>query len=180
MKHTNNTNTNNTNPNGIELNARKTMLELYDEVNKDGVKLTYVKYDGVSIGILGYLNEADRKAAEATLKKLSNEVSSPWELMTKLSELTAIADSGVTPDEEVEVNGQRCYISYATRALYMSATMEKAVDLDDLKCDLPPEAIKTLLMERAGHVLASTYTAPTDDDGDDEEEVDICDFCPFN
>ena len=151
--------TNNTNSR-IELNAKKTMIELHDEISKDGVKLTYVTYDGQKIGILGYLNEADKKAAETALQKVANSVSSPWELIAKLSELTAIDDSGIAPDEEIDVKGNRCYIDYGARALYLATTCEKAVDLSDLACDLPKEAVKALLLERAKNVLASAYVAP--------------------
>lgn len=159
-----NTNSNNnTNSNRIELNAKKTMLELRDEISKDGVKLTYVTYDGAKIGILGYLNEADKKKAEAALKKVSDEVSSPFELVAKLNELTAIDDSGITPDEEVVVNGYRCYVDYGAKALYMASSCDKITDLSDLSCDLPTEAIKALLVERAKNALA-------DDECDDPDE----------
>ena len=159
-----NTNSNNnTNNNRIELNTKKTMLELRDEISKDGVKLTYVTYDGAKIGILGYLNEADKKKAEAALKKVSDEVSSPLELIAKLNELTAIDDSGITPDEEVEVNGYRCYIDYGAKTLYMAESCDKVVDLSDLSCDLPNEAIKALLVERGKNALV-------DDDCDDPDE----------
>jgi len=148
-----NTNSNNTNnmnaTNRINVHAKTSILELRDEMSRDGLKLTYVMYDDIKIGMLGYLNDKDRAAAEKLLKKIGEGVNGPIELMARLSVLTTLEDSGIAPDEEVEVNGEQCYISYTDRSLYRAADCTKICDLHDLKCELPNEAIKTLLLERA-------------------------------
>ena len=148
----NNSNVNNAiNNNGrIEVAAQKMpILQLRDELSSDGLKMTYVTFNDTKIGLLGYLNDRDRAAAEKALRKASEGCDSPYEVIMRLNELTAIYDSGIDPDEEVEVEGVSCYISYKNKTLYRACDCEPVCDLNDLNCDLPKEAIKTLLIERA-------------------------------
>ncbi len=148
---TNNTNVNNsTNNSRIEVAAQKMpILQLRDEFRADGLKMTYVTFNDTKIGMLGYLNDRDRAAAEKALRMASEGCDSPFEAMMRLNALTAIDDSGIEPDEEVEVAGVSCYISYKDKTLYRACDCEVVCDLNDLNCDLPKEAIKTLLIERA-------------------------------
>lgn len=148
---TNNANVNNTNNNSrIEVAAQKMpILQLRDELRADGLKMTYVTFNDEKIGMLGYLNDRDRAAAEKALRKASEGCVSPFEAIMRLNALTAIDDSGIEPDEEVEVEGVPCYISYKDKTLYRACDCEPVCDLNDLNCDLPKEAVKTLLIERA-------------------------------
>lgn len=148
---TNNANVNNTNNNSrIEVAAQKMpILQLRDELRADGLKMTYVTFNDEKIGMLGYLNDRDRAAAEKALRKASEGCTSPFEAIMRLNALTAIDDSGIEPDEEVEVEGVSCYISYKDKTLYRACDCEPVCDLNDLNCDLPKEAVKTLLIERA-------------------------------
>lgn len=148
---TNNTNVNNTNNNGhIEVAAQKMpILQLRDELRADGLKMTYVTFNDEKIGMLGYLNDRDRAAAEKALRKASEGCNNPYEAIMRLNALTAIDDSGIDPDEEVKVEGVSCYISYKDKTLYRACDCEAVCDLNDLNCELPKEAIKTLLIERA-------------------------------
>ena len=148
---TNNTNANNsTNNRRIEVAAQKTpILQLRDELRADGLKMTYVTFNDTKIGMLGYLNDRDRAAAEKALRKASEGCDNPYEAIMRLNALTAIDDSGIDPDEEVKVEGVSCYISYKDKTLYRACDCEAVCDLNDLNCDLPKEVIKTLLIERA-------------------------------
>ena len=145
----NNANVNNTN-NRIEVAAQKTpILQLYKEMKTMGVNLGFITFDDTKVGVRGWGAGDDNGTSERVLRMLAEGCDNPYDMMSRMQLLTALFDSGIEPDEEVEVEGVSCYISYKDKTLYRACDCKAVCDLNDLNCDLPKEAIKTLLIERA-------------------------------
>ena len=118
--------------------------------------------------MFGYATESDRAACmkliEDALRATGNNIPAIQHYI-----MTAVrtAANNVHPDEAVEVNGQEILISYTDKIAYLD-TCEIA-NLADLTCELPPEAIKALLVARAETALNEIAMEEDDYDGDYED-----------
>lgn len=131
----------------INTNENKTVLEIRNEMAINGVEMEIVYVNGQRFCVLGYASEADKKASlDAIEKAVKASNGNLYEAAMKLTTIAALHEAA--PDEEMEIGGKSCYISYANRTLY-DANGNEICNCNDLECALPNEAIKALLTERA-------------------------------
>lgn len=98
--------------------------------------------------LMGYVSERDRDAGLAALRDalIATRGDIP-KAMTYMYEACMTAAKGISPDEIVDVDGEEVLIDYGKRKAYVGA--EEVANMDDLTCEMPREAIKAILMERA-------------------------------
>lgn len=128
-------------------NTSKNVVELRKELDASGVGLENVYIDGQKFCCLGYASERDKEAALKAIQIAVDSSKTPYEAMQKLMTNANLTDKNVEPDEEVEINGMLVYISYADKTVYNS-NGEEIVNCKELECELPPEACKTILMQK--------------------------------
>jgi hypothetical protein len=70
-----------------------------------------------------------------------------YEATQKLMINANLTDNNVEPDEEIDLPYGKVFISYADKAIY-DQNGKEIVNCKELECELPPEACKTILMQR--------------------------------
>ena len=135
-----------------EIKTTKNAVEIRSKLKADGTKIEYIVIDGVTCGVLGSVNEADREAA---LKALQDAyVASDGNIMKMMENLSIIAnieEKGIEPDEVVEICGVDVILSYSNAKAY-TMDGEEIANCADLPA-MPKEAVKALLEARATVVL---------------------------
>lgn len=131
-----------------EIKTAKNAVEIRSELKENGTTIEYIVIDGVTCGILGSANEADKAAALKALQ--SAYVASNGniiEMMQNLSIIANIEEKGIEPDEVVDVNGIDIILSYSKAKAYTMDGKEIA-NCDDLP-DISKDAVKAVLVARA-------------------------------
>ena len=139
----------------MELNKTKTnknVVELRQELIANGTNVENVYVDGQKFVCIGYVSERDKAACLKAIQAAVDGSDNLYEAAQKLMINANLTDKQVTPDEEVDVNGYPCLIDYDKRII-CDHNGDAIATLEDLHCELPDEAIKTLLIERAEKVL---------------------------
>lgn len=129
-------------------NTNKSVLEIRKEMTANGVAVDNIYVDGVNCGVLGYASEKDKEAAIKAIQIAIDGSDSVYEAMRKLQTNANFTDKAIEPDEEVTIGRYTGYISYANKTLY-NTDGEEICNCKELECDLPAEAIKTILTQRA-------------------------------
>lgn len=128
-------------------NTNKSVVELRKELGANGTAIENVYVDGQKFCCLGYTSQKDKEAALKAIQSAIDGSNSIGEAMQKLMVNAALTDNNIEPDEEIQMNGATMFISYADKAIYDHNGIE-VVNCRELECDLPPEACKTILMQR--------------------------------
>ena len=128
-------------------NTSKSVVELRKELADNGTSVENIYVDGQKFCCFGYTSERDKEAGLKAIQAAIDGSENIYEAMQKLMTNANLTDKNVEPDEEVEVNGMLVYISYADKAVYDS-NGEEIVNCKELECELPPEACKTILMQK--------------------------------
>ena len=130
------------------INTSKNAFDIRTELKANGTKVEYITFNGQKCGILGSVSEKDRSAAlkalEAAYIASNGDV---YEMMQKLATIATIEESGIEPDEVVEICGEEILLSYTNRKAY-TMSGEEIASCDGLP-DMPNEAVKALLVARA-------------------------------
>lgn len=98
--------------------------------------------------MFGYASESDKKACmkllEDALRATNGDI-----YQTKMYIMNAVTTAAkeIKPDEAVEVEGTEILLSYGSQKAYLGT--EEVANLEDIKCELPEEAVKALLTSRA-------------------------------
>lgn len=139
--------------------TRKTIIDNINEIVNFGVNSEMVKIDNIPLGIVSYNNSEDRQAAiDAINIVLKNSRNSGMQLAMEVMDVfmtqAAMKEANANPavSEEVEIDGIPVILEYAQRKAYIGGSefsMEEIANIDDMACELPYEAIKTILIERA-------------------------------
>lgn len=158
---------------------KKTTVQLVAETNKDGVTLEYLAIDGVKIGTMGYCNQKDKEAALRFVQRIvdnsDNEGYALYaEIMNACMTGAAMTEEGIEAksSEEVEIDGIPIIINYEVQKAYIGikTDLKALADLEDLDCEMPPEAVKALLVERCKTKIAEMMAEEEDYDDDDDED----------
>ena len=136
-------------------NTRKSMVEIVKSIRQNS-EVEILKIDGVECGIMGYTNEADKQAGIAAIQEIvNNSDKRGWALAMEVMQTMVVAsrqkEAGIPADakpETVKVNGKDMNILYPEKAIYNETMTKKIADCSDLP-DMPNEAIKAVLIERA-------------------------------
>lgn len=135
-----------------DIKVNKNAVEIRSELKANGAKVEYIVIDGVKCGIMGSMNEADRQAAIKALNTAYVASNGDiYEMMQKLSTIANIEESGIEPDEVVEICGVEIILSYSKAKAY-TMDGDEIANCDDLPT-LQKEAIKAVLMARAETAL---------------------------
>ena len=139
-------------------NNQKSRFEIIKAV-RNGIEVEIVCIDGIQCGTMGYANEADRKAGiDAIQKIVDNSNKRGYGLIKEVAEVLYQAaqqkDAGVpanaTP-EEVTINSKKFMILYDKKGIYNDIMTQEIANCRDLP-DMPKEAIKAVLVERAKNI----------------------------
>lgn len=136
-------------------NTRKSMVEIVKSIRQNS-EVEILKIDGIECGIMGYANEADKQAGIAVVQKIvDNSDKRGWALAMEVMQTMLVAgwqnEAGVPADakpESIKVNGKDMNILYDKKAIYNSDLTKEIANCKDLT-DMPKEAIKAVLIERA-------------------------------
>ncbi len=128
-------------------NTNKSVIELRKELADNGTKVENVYVDGKLFTTIGYVSERDRDACLKAIQAAVDGSANLYEAMQKLMVNAKLTDHGVEPDEEIELPYGTMFISYANKAIY-DQNGKEVVNCRELECDLPPEACRTILMQR--------------------------------
>lgn len=104
--------------------------------------------------MFGYVSEQDRvaglKLLEDALRATNGDIPKAMQYMYNAVQTSA---NKIKADEAVDVDGTEIIISYGNREAYLGTNL--VAKLDDIQCDLPNEAIKAMLVDRARLYLAN-------------------------
>ena len=128
-------------------NTNKSVVELRKELGSNGVAIENVYVDGQKFCCLGYTSPKDKEAALKAIQVAVDGSESLSEAMSKLMTNANLTDKDIEPDEEIKIDGMTMFISYAKKAIY-DIGGEELVNCRELECELPPEACKTILLQR--------------------------------
>lgn len=154
-------NTTTSSTNGINITSIKSgknTVELIRDIKSMGVNSEFLSVDGIKFGIVSYTSEADRERAIKVIQTIVDNSSNhgmalAMEIVTTITTQAAMNEAEVEPEtaEEIEVEGIPMIIDYNKRVIYYGLNNElvHVADLSDLSCDMPNEATKALLVERA-------------------------------
>lgn len=136
-------------------NTRKSMVEIVKSIRQNS-EVEILKIDGIECGIMGYANEADKQAGISVVQEIvDNSDKRGLELAMEVMQTMMVAglqnEAGVPADatpEAVKVNNKDMNILYDKKAIYNSDLTKEIANCNDLP-DMPKEAIKAVLIERA-------------------------------
>lgn len=139
----------------IKNNTRKSMVEVVKSIRQNA-EVEILKIDGIECGIMGYANEADKQAGITVIQQIvDNSDKRGWELAMEVMQTMMVAgwqnEAGIPADaapEAVKVNNKDMNILYDKKAIYNSDLTKEIANCKDLP-DMPKEAIKAVLIERA-------------------------------
>jgi len=152
------------------------------ELNEVEYTIEYQKTAGAVIPVIdgvehpeltmGYTSEADMKAGLELLKKALKGANGCIPRAMQLMYSAALNSAkNIHPDEQVEVDGYQLMIEYATKTIY-TLNREVVATLEDLTCELPEEAIKALLVERAKTWIANREALLEEEYYDEDDYYD--------
>lgn len=128
-------------------NTNKSVVELRKELASNNTTVENVYVDGKLFTTIGYVSERDKDACLKAIQIAVDSSDNLYEAMQKLMINAKLTDNKIEPDEEIQVNGVTMFINYADKAIY-DQNGEEIVNCKELECDLPPEACRTILMQR--------------------------------
>ena len=138
-----------------EINTKKetkTVVELKNRLEKDGITVEHIYVDGMDVGVMASISEKDRQAQLDTLTASLETIEGPvnmWAIakaMQNLGKVATLVEHEVKADEEVTVDGKTYYIQYSKKNA-VDENGEEIVNIQDLP-DLPNDAAKTVLIDR--------------------------------
>lgn len=136
-------------------NTRKSVIEIVKSIRQNS-EVEILKIDGIECGVMGYDNDASKAAGIAAIQEVvDNSDKTGFDLVMEVVRVMSIAgkqnENGVSADAEpeaVKVKGVNMNILYDKKAIYNSDLTKEIANCKDLP-DMPKEAIKAVLIERA-------------------------------
>lgn len=128
-------------------NTNKSVVELRNELADNNTTVENVYVDGKLFTTIGYVSERDKDACLKAIQIAVDSSDNLCEAMHKLMVNANLTDHNVEPDEEIELPYGTMFISYANKAIY-DQNGEEVVNCKELECELPPEACRTILLQR--------------------------------
>ena len=162
----------------ININTKKSFnrVQLMKENNSN---LEFLYIDGIKVGAMGSVSEADREAGLAVIQRIVNNSDKKgkvlvMEVMSQVNFEASMNENHIIPDEQVRIEDEDCVISYQSKKIYDMVGKELA-DASDMGDNIPKEAIREILKLRALakiHELNAEAESDLDyeDDYEDERE----------
>ena len=135
------------------INNNKKSLNRVQLMKENNSNLEFLYIDGIKVGAMGSVSEADREAGIAVIQRIvdnSNKkgIALVMEVMSQMNFEASMNENNIQPDEQVRIEDEDCVISYQSKKIYDMAGKELA-DASDMKDNIPKEAIREILKLRA-------------------------------
>ena len=155
------------------INNNKKSLNRVQLMKENNSNLEFLYIDGIKVGAMGSVSEADREAGIAAIQRIvdnSNKkgMALVMEVMSQVNFEASMNENNIQPDEQVRIEDEDCVISYQFKKIYDMAGKELA-DASDMGDNIPKEAIREILKLRA---LAKIHELEEMEDEDDTEDYE--------
>ena len=135
--------------------SNRPLVEIVTEARM-GQTFEFLCIDGIKVGVAGYSNPKDKETAIKFIQDIVNnsdkrgmqlamEVGNAYRMAAMQGELGVPTNE---KPESVEVNGKKMVIMYSNKTIYNENMTKEIANCKDLP-NMPKEAIKAVLMERA-------------------------------
>lgn len=152
------------------INNSKKSLNRVALMKENNSNLEFLYIDGIKVGAMGSVSDADREAGIAVIQRIVNNsdekgMALVMEVMSQVNFEASMNEKQIQPDEQVKVEDTDCVISYQSKKIYDMAGKELA-DASDIGDNTPKEAIREILKLRAQAKLHELEEM--EDDADEE------------
>ena len=157
------------------INNNKKSLNRVQLMKENNSNLEFLYIDGIKVGAMGSVSEADREAGLAVIQRIVNNsdkkgMALVMEVMSQVNFEASMNENNIQPDEQVRIEDEDCVISYQSKKIYDMAGKELA-DASDMGDNIPKEAIREILKLRAlAKIHELNAEAETDLDYEDDYE----------
>ena len=157
------------------INNNKKSLNRVQLMKENNSNLEFLYIDGIKVGAMGSVSDADREAGLAVIQRIVNNsdkksMALVLEVMSQVNFEASMNENNIQPDEQVRIEDEDCVISYQSKKIYDMAGKELA-DASDMGDNIPKEAIREILKLRAlAKIHELNAEAETDLDYEDDYE----------
>lgn len=156
------------------INNNKKSLNRVQLMKENNSNLEFLYIDGIKVGAMGYVSDADREAGVAVIQRIvdnSNKkgLNLVFEVMSQMNFEASMNENHVIPDELVRIEDEDCVISYQSKKIYDMGGEELA-DASDMGDNIPKEAIREILRLRAQTKIRELEEMDDTKDYEDEGE----------
>ena len=157
------------------INNTKKSLNRVQLMKENNSNLEFLYIDGIKVGAMGSVSDADREAGLAVIQRIVNNsdkkgMTLVMEVMSQVNFEASMNENNIQPDEQVRIEDEDCVISYQSKKIYDMAGKELA-DASDMGDNIPKEAIREILKLRAlAKIHELNAEAETDLDYEDDYE----------
>ena len=157
------------------INNNKKSLNRVQLMKENNSNLEFLYIDGIKVGAMGSVSDADREAGVAVIQRIVNNsdkkgMALVMEVMSQVNFEASMNENNIQPDEQVRIEDEDCVISYQSKKIYDMAGKELA-DASDMGDNIPKEAIREILKLRAlTKIHELNAEAETDLDYEDDYE----------
>lgn len=157
------------------INNNKKSLNRVQLMKENNSNLEFLYIDGIKVGAMGSVSDADREAGLAVIQRIVNNsdkksMALVMEVMSQVNFEASMNENNIQPDEQVRIEDEDCVISYQSKKIYDMAGKELA-DASDMGDNIPKEAIREILKLRAlSKIHELNAEAETDLDYEDDYE----------
>ena len=157
------------------INNNKKSLNRVQLMKENNSNLEFLYIDGIKVGAMGSVSEADREAGLAVIQRIVNNsdkkgMALVMEVMSQVNFEASMNENNIQPDEQVRIEDEDCVISYQSKKINDMAGKELA-DASDMGDNIPKEAIREILKLRAlAKIHELNAEAETDLDYEDDYE----------
>ena len=157
------------------INNNKKSLNRVQLMKENNSNLEFLYIDGIKVGAMGSVSDADREAGVAIIQRIVNNSDKKgmaliMEVMSQMNFEASTNENHIIPDEMVKIEDEDCVISYQSKKIYDMAGKELA-EASDMGDNIPKEAIREILKLRAlAKIHELNAEAETDLDYEDDYE----------
>lgn len=156
------------------INNNKKSLNRVQLMKENNSNLEFLYIDGIKVGAMGYVSNADREAGVAVIQRIvdnSNKkgLNLVFEVMSQMNFEASMNENHIIPDELVRIEDEDCVISYQSKKIYDMGGEELA-DASDMGDNIPKEAIREILRLRAQTKIRELEEMDDTEDYEDEGE----------
>ena len=159
----------------VNINNTKKSLNRVQLMKENNSNLEFLYIDGIKVGAMGSVSDADREAGLAVIQRIVNNsdkkgMALVMEVMSQMNFEASMNENHIIPDEMVKIEDEDCVISYQSKKIYDMVGKELA-DASDMGDNIPKEAIREILKLRAlAKIHELNAEAETDLDYEDDYE----------
>lgn len=156
------------------INNNKKSLNRVQLMKENNSNLEFLYIDGIKVGAMGYVSDADREAGVAVIQRIvdnSNKkgLNLVFEVMSQMNFEASMNENHIIPDELVRIEDEDCVISYQSKKIYDMGGEELA-DASDMGDNIPKEVIREILRLRAQTKIRELEEMDDTEDYEDEGE----------